>query len=48
MFNTVFARKINGQLAFYMDYQALNNNTVKNYYPLPLINKTLGLTAGAT
>ena len=31
-----------------MDYQVLNNNTVKNHYPLPLINKILGLIAGTT
>ena len=31
-----------------MDYRVLNNNTVKDHYPFPLINETLGLTAGAT
>jgi hypothetical protein len=37
----LFAKKPSGKLRFYVDYQALNTITIKNRYPLPLIQKTL-------
>jgi hypothetical protein len=37
----LFAKKPNGKLRFYIDYRALNIITIKNHYPLPLIQKTL-------
>lgn len=40
-------RKPGGRLRFCVDYYALNTITVKNRYPIPLINKTLGKLANA-
>ena len=37
----LFARKPGGGLRFCIDYRALNNITIKNRYPLPLIQDTL-------
>ena len=36
-----FDRKPNGSLCFCMDYWGLNNITIKNQYPLPLIGELL-------
>ena len=37
----LFDRKLNDFLWLYMDYQGLNNLTIKNLYPLPLIRESL-------
>ena len=37
----LFIRKLRESLRFYYDYRALNKLTRKDYYSLPLINKTL-------
>ena len=37
----LFAKKPGGGLCFCMDYQALNKITIKNWYPLPLVQETL-------
>lgn len=37
----MFVKKADGGLRFCVDYRALNALTVKNRYPLPLINETL-------
>jgi hypothetical protein len=37
----LFAKKPSGGLRFYVDYRVLNIITIKNRYPLPLIQKTL-------
>ena len=37
----IFVKKSDGGLRFCVDYRALNALTVKNRYPLPLINETL-------
>ena len=37
----LFDRKSNGSLRFCVDYQGLNNHTIKNRYPLPLIRELL-------
>ena len=37
----LFDRKSNGSLRLCVDYQDLNNFTIKNRYPLPLIGKSL-------
>ena len=37
----LFVRKPNGCLCLCVDYQTLNNLTIKNRYPLPLIGKSL-------
>jgi Reverse transcriptase (RNA-dependent DNA polymerase) len=37
----LFAKKPEGSLRFCIDYCALNTITIKNYYPLPLIQETL-------
>ena len=34
-------KKSNKKLCFYINYHKLNNITCKDYYPLPLLNKTL-------
>ena len=39
--SVLFARKPGGGLRFYVDYRALNAITVKNRYPLPLLQETL-------
>ena len=38
----LLVRKPGGGLRFCVDYRALNTITVKNRYPIPLINETLG------
>ena len=42
-----FVKKKNGELHPVIDYRALNNITVKNRYPLPLINEMLNRFAHA-
>ena len=37
----LFNRKPNGNLRLYVNYWGLNNITIKNRYPLPLIDKSL-------
>jgi hypothetical protein len=37
----LFAKKPGGGLRFYVDYRALNVITIKNRYPLPLLQETL-------
>jgi hypothetical protein len=37
----LFAKKPGGGLRFCIDYRALNTITIKNYYPLPLIQEIL-------
>ena len=37
----IFAKKADGTLRFYVDYQGLNKITIKNRYPLPLIGELL-------
>ena len=37
----LFVRKPNGSLCLCVDYQGLNNLTIKNWYPLPLIDESL-------
>ena len=37
----LFVRKPNGSLCLCVDYQGLNNLTIKNRYPLPLIGESL-------
>ena len=37
----LFVRKKDGSFCLYIDYQGLNNLTIKNRYPLPLIGKLL-------
>ena len=37
----LFDRKSNGSLRLCVDYQGLNNLTIKNWYPLPLIGESL-------
>ena len=37
----LFVCKFNGSLCLYVNYQGLNNLTIKNQYPLPLIDKSL-------
>ncbi len=37
----LFDKKPNGSLRLYVDYQGLNNLTIKNQYPLPLIGEAL-------
>ena len=36
-----FDKKPHGSLRLYVDYQSLNNLTIKNQYPLPLVGKSL-------
>src|ERR1700744_3072696 len=42
-----FVKKKDGGLRFVQDYRALNNMTVKNRYPLPLINDLINQLKGA-
>ncbi|KAH9429770.1 hypothetical protein MCOR02_000003 [Pyricularia oryzae] len=42
----LFVKKQGGGLRFCVDYRALNNITVKDRYPLPLIRETLNNLAG--
>ena len=37
----LFVKKPNGSFCLYVDYRGLNNFTIKNWYPLPLIGKLL-------
>ena len=37
----LFVYKFNGSLCLCVDYQKLNNLTIKNQYPLPLIGESL-------
>ena len=37
----LFVYKPNGSLRLCVDYQSLNNLTIKNWYPLPLIGRRL-------
>ena len=41
--SVIFVKKSGGGLHLCVDYCSLNNLTVKNCYPLPLIQKTLNL-----
>jgi len=43
---TLFVLKKDGSLRLYVDYRALNKQTIKNRCPLPLINKTLNRLCG--
>jgi hypothetical protein len=43
----LFAKKPDGGLRFCIDYRDINSKTIKNRYPLPLIQETLDLLAGA-
>ena len=42
----LFVNKPGGSLRFYIDYRALNNITIKDRYPLPLIKETLNNLKG--
>ncbi|THH01892.1 hypothetical protein EW145_g6835 [Phellinidium pouzarii] len=42
-----FIKKDNGSLRAIQDYQKLNEGTIKNKYPLPLINKLINKVKGA-
>ena len=42
-FSVIFVKKPEGGLCLCVDYRGLNNLTVKNRYPLPLIRETLNL-----
>ena len=37
----IFVRKPNGSFRLYVNYQGLNNLTIKNWYSLPLIGESL-------
>lgn len=37
----IFIQKPNGSIRLYVDFKSLNNQTIKNWYLLPLINKML-------
>ena len=39
--SVLFIKKADGSLRFCVDYRSLNEMTIKNLYPLPLIQKTL-------
>lgn len=43
----IFVKKPGGGLRLCVDYCGLNNLTVKNRYPLPLIQETLNLMASS-
>ena len=43
----IFARKKDGSLRLCVDYRRLNEITVRNVYPLPLIHEMLDRLAGA-
>lgn len=42
----LFVKKADGGLRFCVDYRALNNVTIKDRYPLPLVKETLNNLAG--
>lgn len=44
----LFVPKKDGSLRLCVDYRGLNNLTIKNRYPLPLIGETMDRLAGAT
>ena len=46
-FSVIFVKKPEGDLRLCVDYRGLNNLTVKNRYPLPLIRETLNLLASS-
>jgi hypothetical protein len=43
----LFARKPDGEIRFCVEYRALNDITVENRYPLPLIDESLQRLQGA-
>ena len=43
----LLVKKLGGELRFCVDYYALNVVTIKNWYPILIINKTLGKLANA-
>jgi hypothetical protein len=43
----LLVRKLGGSLRFYVDYRGLNDVTIKNRYPIPLIRETLDKLARA-
>ena len=43
----LFVSKPNGELRLCMDYRGLNDVTIKNWYPLPLMNELRDRVAGA-
>lgn len=43
----IFDKKLNGSLWLCIDYQELNNLTIKNRYSLPLIGKSLDMLSCA-
>jgi hypothetical protein len=43
----LFAKKKDGSIRLYVDYQGLNKVTVKNWHPLPLITESLNRLASA-
>jgi hypothetical protein len=42
----IFAKKPDGGLQFCVDYRNINSKTIKNLYPLPLIQETFDLLSG--
>ena len=43
----LFARKKDGRLRMCIDYRQLNENTIKDAYPLPRIDELMGRLNGA-
>ena len=43
----LFNKKLDGSFRLCVDYKGLNNLTIKNLYPLPLINESLNLLGHA-
>lgn len=43
----LFVKKKYGTLRLYIDYRELNNVTVKNKYPLPLIDELFDVLQGS-
>ena len=43
----IFAKQCDRKLRICINYRTLNINTIKDYYPLLLINKILRITVGA-
>ena len=46
-FDTFCQKKKDGSLRLYIDYQSLNDVTIKNKYPLPYINELFDQLQGA-